>query len=122
MLEETFKPLLDGLGYQVLIACDGEEAIELFSAYRGRIDLAILDAVMPKLNGPQVYEHIVSSSPDLPCLFLSGYSEEIVQRYFSGSLKVPILHKPVTLRDLGKKIREILDQTKKTPKKIESPS
>ncbi|MDI6761889.1 MAG: PAS domain S-box protein [Thermodesulfobacteriota bacterium] len=119
-VRELFKPLLEGLGYKVLIACDGEEAIEVFSAYRGRIDLAILDAVMPKLNGPQVYEHIISSSPNLPCLFLSGYSEEIVQRYFSQRLKVPMLHKPVTLRDLGKKVREILDQTKKKLKKIES--
>jgi PAS domain S-box-containing protein len=119
-VRELFKPLLEGLGYKVLIACDGEEAIEVFSAYRGRIDLAILDAVMPKLNGPQVYEHIISSSPNLPCLFLSRYSEEIVQRYFSQRLKVPMLHKPVTLRDLGKKVREILDQTKKKLKKIES--
>ncbi len=116
-VRELFKLLLEGLGYQVLIACDGEEAIEVFSTYRGRIDLAILDAVMPKLNGPQVYEHIVSSSPDLPCLFLSGYSEEIVQRYFSQSLKAPMLHKPVTMRDLGKKVREILDQTKKNSQK-----
>lgn len=113
-----FKHFLEGLGYQVLIACDGQEAIEVFSTYRDQIDLAILDAVMPKLNGPQVYEHIISSSPDLPCLFLSGYSEKIVQRYFSQRLSVPLLHKPVTLRDLGKKVREILDQTKKNSKKV----
>jgi PAS domain S-box-containing protein len=116
-IRELFKVLLEGLGYQVLIACDGGEAIEIFSTYRGQIDLAILDAVMPKLNGPEVYEHIASSSPDLPCLFLSGYSDEIVQRYFNQRLKVPMLHKPVTLRDLGKRVREILDQTKKNHKK-----
>ncbi|MBM4349467.1 MAG: PAS domain S-box protein [Deltaproteobacteria bacterium] len=111
-IRELFKLLLEGLGYRVLIARDGEEAIEIFSTCRDQIDLVILDAVMPKLNGPQVYEHIVSSSPDLPCLFLSGYSEEIVQRYFTQRLEVPLLHKPVSFRDLGKKVREILDQTK----------
>lgn len=113
-VRDLFKVLLEGLGYQVLTACDGEEAIEVLSTYQDQIDLAVLDAVMPKLSGPQVYEHILSSSPDLPCLFLSGYSEEIVQRYFDQRLNVPMLHKPVALRDLGKKIREILDQTKKT--------
>jgi CheY-like chemotaxis protein len=116
-VRELFKLLLEGLGYEVIIACDGEEAIELFSAHQGKIDLAILDAVMPKLNGPQVYEHIVSLCSGLPCLFLSGYSEEIVQRYFSQKLNIPILHKPVTLRDLGMKVREILDKTPKKPKK-----
>jgi PAS domain S-box-containing protein len=116
-IRELFKLLLERLGYEVIIACDGEEAIELFSTYRGQIDLAMLDAVMPKLNGPQVYEHIASLTPGLPCLFLSGYSEEIVQRYFSQNLHIPILHKPVTLRDLGMKVREILDKTPKKAKK-----
>lgn len=109
-IRELLKAFLERLGYQVITACDGEEAIEFFSAHRDRIDLAILDAVMPKLNGPQVYERIVSSSPDLPCLFLSGYSEEVVSRYFDQSLSIPILHKPVTLRNLGIKVRDILDQ------------
>ncbi len=116
-VRDLFKVLLEGLGYQVLTACDGEEAIEVLSTYQDQIDLAVLDAVMPKLSGPQVYEHILSSFPELPCLFLSGYSQEIVQRYFDQGLNVPMLHKPVALRDLGKKIREILDQTKKNFKK-----
>ncbi len=109
-IRELLKTFLERLGYQVVMACDGEEAIELFSTHLEQIDLAILDAVMPKRNGPQVYEHIVSSSPDLPCLFLSGYSEEIVSRYFDQSLNIPILHKPVTLKDLGNKVRDLLDQ------------
>ncbi len=109
-IRELLKTFLERLGYQVVMACDGEEAIELFSTHREQIDLAILDAVMPKRNGPQVYEHIVSSCPDLPCLFLSGYSEEIVSRYFDQSLNIPILHKPVTLKELGNKVRDLLDQ------------
>ncbi len=121
-IREILKVLLERLGYRVIITCDGEEAIEAFSTYQDRIDLAIIDAVMPKLNGPQVYEHIVSCSPDLPCLFLSGYSEEIVQRYFSQNLDIPILHKPVALKDFGKKIRDILDQTPRSPKKNTPPS
>ncbi len=112
-IRELLKLLLEKLGYQVLTACDGEEALETFSTHRDQIDMVVLDAVMPKLNGPQVYEHIASVSPDLPCLFLSGYSEEIVQRYFDQSLNIPILNKPVTLRDLGKTVREILDRSQR---------
>ncbi len=109
-IRDLLKMLLEGLGYEVMVACDGEEAIELVSTYRDQVDLAILDAVMPKRNGPQVYEYITSLNPNLPCLFLSGYSEEIVERYFHQSLNVPILNKPITLRDLGRTVREILDR------------
>ncbi len=109
-IRELLQLFFEGLGYEVLTACDGEEAVELFSTYQGKIDLVILDAVMPKKNGPQVYESIHSIFPDLPCIFLSGYSEEIVHRYVDQSLKIPIIHKPITLRDLGRKVREILDQ------------
>ncbi len=107
-IRELFRHFLEGLGYRVLVACDGEEALALFSAHRERIALAVLDAVMPKLNGPQVYEMISVSSPGLPCLLLSGYSEEIVRRKFSRSLDVPILQKPVAMRELAEKIREEL--------------
>ncbi|MCX8117549.1 MAG: PAS domain S-box protein [Desulfobacterota bacterium] len=116
-IRELLKVLLEGLGYRVYMAKDGEEAVSVFRAYREEIDLVILDAVMPKMNGPQVYEEIASSS-DLPCLFLSGYSEEIVERYFDQSLNIPILHKPVSLRELGLKVREILDGAPKSPKKV----
>ena len=112
-VRELLKILLEGLGYNVLIACDGEEAIRTFSEHRNQIDLVILDAVMPKMNGPLVYQHIASTVSHPPCLFLSGYSEEVVERYFDRSLNIPILHKPVTLRNLGKKVREILDQAKR---------
>lgn len=112
-IRELMKLLLEQLGYQVLTASDGQEAVDIFSTHRDQIDMAILDAVMPKLNGPQVYEHIASACSEFPCLFLSGYSEEIVQRYFDQSLDIPILNKPITLRDLGKRVRAVLDRSRR---------
>ncbi len=120
-IRELLKILLEGLGYRVYMAGDGEEAVDLFHSYKDQIDLVILDAIMPKINGPQVYERIISSTPHLPCLFLSGYSEEIVERYFDQSLNIPILHKPVSLRELGLKVREILDGSPRSLRPGSSP-
>lgn len=108
-VRELLKLFLESLGYTVITACDGQEALDLFSMYHDQIDLAILDGIMPKLNGPQVFEQMQSLSPNLKCLFLTGYSEEIIQRYFNQELKVPMLRKPITFQKLGRKVREVLD-------------
>jgi PAS domain S-box-containing protein len=108
-VRELLKLFLESLGYTVLSACDGVEALEVFSAYRDQIDLVILDAVMPKISGPQVYEQMRTFSSDLNCIFLTGYSEEIIQRYFNQELEIPMLRKPITFYELGRKVREALD-------------
>jgi CheY-like chemotaxis protein len=107
---ELLRTLLAGLGYKVFLAHDGEEALDLFSTRHQVIDLVILDAVMPKLSGPKVYDQMRAICPNLPCLFLTGYSEEIVQRYFEQGIEIPMLRKPVTFHEFGSKVREILDQ------------
>jgi PAS domain S-box-containing protein len=109
-VRELLRVFLESLGYTVLTACDGEEALEVFSAYQDQIDLVILDAVMPKISGPQVLEQIQTISTDPNCLFLTGYSEEIIQRYFNRELEIPVLRKPITFRELGRKVREVLDK------------
>ena len=112
---KLLRAFLEGLGYEVFLACDGEEALSLFSARHRAIDLVILDAVMPKLSGPKVYDRMRAICPDLPCLFLTGYSEEIVQKYFGQGIEIPMLRKPVTFHEFGSKVREILDQTSRSP-------
>ena len=66
--------LLESRGYQVLAARDGNEAISVFKANADRIDLVLLDMVMPKLIGRQVYEQIRESGSDVPVIFSTGYS------------------------------------------------
>jgi PAS domain S-box-containing protein len=108
-VRELLKLFLESLGYTVLPACDGEEALEIFSTLRDQIDLVILDAVMPKISGPQVIEQMRTLSPNLNCFLLTGYSEEIIQRYFDQELEIPVLRKPITFHELGRKVREALD-------------
>lgn len=113
-----FKTFLEGLGYKVLLAQDGEEALKIFAAHRERIDLVVLDAVMPRLSGPKVYGRICNLYTPLPCILLTGYSEEVVKRYNEPGLEIPVLRKPVTLEELGRKVREVLDRSDKSGRSL----
>ena len=113
-IRKMFKTFLEGLGYNVLVAQDGEEALQIFSAHRDRIDLVILDAVMPRLSGPKVYGQMRTIRPTLPCILLTGYGEEIIKKCFDEGMEIPVLRKPITFEELGRKIRDVLDQPAKT--------
>ncbi|MGC2329940.1 MAG: response regulator [Candidatus Acidiferrales bacterium] len=65
------------LGYVVLPASDGEQAVQVFRAYRDEINLALLDVVLPKLSGPEIYARIRNEKPDLPVVFATGYSPDM---------------------------------------------
>jgi PAS domain S-box-containing protein len=111
-VREVFGAFLEELGYKVFLASDGEEALETFSAHHQAIDLVILDVFLPKLSGPKVYDQMRSLHPDLSCLFLTGYSEEIVRRHFDQNSEIQVLRKPITFEELGRKVREVLDSNK----------
>ena len=110
MVLEIGRALLETMGYQVVTAKDGEEAIRLYESRGSAIDLVLLDVVMPGLGGGEVFDRLKSINPDMKCLLLSGYSidgeaTEIIQRGCDG-----FIQKPFKLRDLSKSIREILHQ------------
>jgi DNA-binding response OmpR family regulator len=115
-VRELFGAFLEELGYKVFLASDGEEALETFFAHHQAIDLVILDVLLPKLSGPKVYDQMRSLRPNLSCLFFTGYSEEIVRRHFDQSSEIQVLRKPITFEELGRKVREVLDQTSRPPK------
>jgi signal transduction histidine kinase/CheY-like chemotaxis protein len=108
------KTFLEGLGYEVLVAQDGQEALQVFSAHQDRIDLVILDAVMPRLSGPKVYGQMRSIRPTLPCILLTGYGDEMIKKHSVEGPEIPVLRKPVTFEELGRKIRDVLDQAGRT--------
>ena len=113
-IRTMLKTFLEGLGYEVLVAQDGQEALQVFSSHQDRIDLVILDAVMPRLSGPKVYEQMRSIRPALPCILLTGYGDEMIKKHSAEGLEIPVLRKPVTFEELGRKIRDILDQPGRT--------
>jgi nitrogen-specific signal transduction histidine kinase/CheY-like chemotaxis protein len=100
--------MLDTLGYEVIEARDGLEALEIFRCRAAEIDLVILDLVMPHLTGEATLERIRRIAPAVPAILISGYDEsgrirEIVDAGFGG-----FLQKPFRRQDLGKKVRELL--------------
>lgn len=105
---------LSGLGYDIIVANDGEQALAEFQRNRSRISLILLDVVMPKLSGPEVYERICVDAPGFPVVFATGYSADIAMLQSAQARGLPILQKPYAPRDLARKIRETLDRHSQT--------
>ncbi|MEJ2040777.1 MAG: response regulator [Desulfosarcinaceae bacterium] len=100
--------MLDGLGYNILTANGGQEAIDLFGKEKDNIDLVILDLVMPDVDGEAVFHEIRKISPKIKVLFASGhYMVEQTRALLKSGLS-DFLHKPFNLRQLSTKIRTIL--------------
>jgi CheY-like chemotaxis protein len=120
-LREIALEVLTNLGYRVLVAADGEQALREFQAHCNRIDLALLDVMLPKASGPEIYERISAEMPDLSVIFATGYSADssLLQQLEKRGL--PVIQKPYTPRDLARKVREVLDRKSATvPARIAS--
>ena len=108
-LREVSKIFLENYGYKVLEAINGEDAVSVFAENSAAIKLIVTDMIMPFMHGDEVYEKVRMIRPDIKCLFMSGYSDDIIQK--RGILKegVAFLAKPFSPYDLLRKVREALD-------------
>jgi len=107
-VREILSEILETLGYRVLQAENGLEAIQLFEAHQKEISLALLDVVMPHCGGMKLARKIREIAPSLPILFLTGYDQE----HALGSEEMEqseILTKPVQFDALSHTIRQLLD-------------
>jgi two-component system, cell cycle sensor histidine kinase and response regulator CckA len=109
-IREMARQTLVNLGYRVLCARDGEEALRLCE--REAPSLAILDVIMPKLGGPAAASKLTTLFGDLPILFTSGYSQDS-DNVPPAMADARYLQKPYSPTTLGHMVREILDQAKK---------
>ena len=101
--------MLTELGYEVLTAKSGEEALEQYRINKDKIDLVILDMIMPGMGGGETYDRLKQIDPEITVLLSSGYSidgqaTEILKRGCNG-----FIQKPFNIEILSKKIREILN-------------
>ena len=104
------RTLLEGVGYRVITAADGEEALEKFDQHENEIDLLVLDVIMPKMNGKQVFDIIGKRKPEMNALFLSGYSADVLDKAGIAQQKGILIFKPVNPGELLKRVRETLDK------------
>jgi signal transduction histidine kinase/CheY-like chemotaxis protein len=102
------KGVLTDSGYTVIDAVNGEDAVTKFAASREQISLALLDVIMPKKNGQQVFDEIVKLKPDIKALFISGYTDNELVWHYADSNRVDLLSKPVQPGELLKKVYEAL--------------
>ena len=112
--EETLRKLgiriLGGLGYKVLQAGSGDEAISLAVEYKERIDLLLTDVVMPGMNGAELARQLVLHRPEMKVLFTSGYTDDAITRHGVLEKGVSFIGKPYTPSALTRKVREVLDR------------
>jgi CheY-like chemotaxis protein len=105
-IREMARQTLVSMGYRVLSACDGKEALKLCAQETPA--LAILDVIMPKLGGAATAEALSQMIPGLPLVFTSGYSADATEVLNGG--KARYLQKPYSPSTLGRLVRETLDQ------------
>jgi CheY-like chemotaxis protein len=108
-LREAAQEILQSLGYRVVAAKNGEEAVRVFEQHADAVDLAFLDVVMPKLNGTDAYMQMTARKPALPVLFTTGYASEVS---LVPVTKATVLQKPYGSQYLAQKLREKLDKKK----------
>ena len=108
VVRELAVRILEKAGYHVLVAHDGDHAVALFHQHADRIDLALLDVVMPHKSGRAVCEEIRAFKPNLAVLFTSGYGRAHLGADFEPQEGTELIHKPFEPSELLAKVREIL--------------
>ncbi len=102
--------LLRQLGYQVLSAASGKEALLLAAKHPSKIDLLVTDVIMDEMPGPELAETLLASRPDMKVVFISGYPEGSLA---PGGILKPgtiLVQKPFSIKILSAKLREVLDE------------
>jgi PAS domain S-box-containing protein len=110
-VREPTRALLERLGYRVLAAGSGAEALAAAAAHPGRIDLVVTDVVMPQMNGAELTARLRAARPGTRVLFMSGYDDRILARHGFDESSVELLPKPFTAEVLAARVRSMLDAT-----------
>jgi PAS domain S-box-containing protein len=108
IIRNMARDMLRELGYEVLTAGDGEEALEVFARERPRISLVILDIVMPKRNGPEAFRALRALDPQVRVLMSSGYDFDTAANGLLGEGIAGFLQKPFRIAELSAKVAEAL--------------
>ena len=95
-------------GYTPILAHDGVDALEKYSRLKDSIDLIILDVIMPRKNGREVYDIIMKDDPEQKVLFLSGYTQEVLSSKRIHEEKLEFINKPLVLEELLFKVEKLI--------------
>jgi CheY-like chemotaxis protein len=110
------RRILQRLGYTVLAAPTPAAALALAEQQAGLIHLLVTDLVMPGMNGKELAERLQANHPDLKCLFMSGYTADVIAHHGVLQAGVAFLQKPFTVQTLAVKVREVLEAHREPPR------
>jgi PAS domain S-box-containing protein len=113
-LREAVCDYLSGLGYAVIVAASGKEALSAASQHEGKIDLLITDLVMPKMSGRELAQMMGSLYADLKTIYMSGYTDDVVLRHGIHDPGATFLQKPFSLGNLARNVRKTLGPIEST--------
>jgi PAS domain S-box-containing protein len=105
LILELGTEMLHRLGYTVLPAGGPDDALRLAADHRGTIDLLITDVVMPSMTGPELAERLQTLRPEMPCLYISGFTADAMAARGGMEDDIHFLQKPFLLQDLAAKVR-----------------
>ena len=108
VFRELIKTQLERAGYVVVQAIDGIDAIRKFVDHKDSIELLIIDVIMPKMHGREVYESIKKMRPGIRTIFVSGYEADFINRKIESEEKVHLIIKAELPKMLLPKVQEIL--------------
>jgi len=112
MILEVGAEMLRTIGYEVITAAGGQEAVDILTNGTESFDMVILDLIMPEMNGSETFNQLRAIKPDIKVLLSSGYSlngqaDELIQRGCNG-----FIQKPFNLVELSRKLYNILNEVK----------
>lgn len=117
-LRDMAREYLESIGYTVIEAASGTEALQRSNELAGAIHLLLTDIVMPEMNGRELADQIVHMRPEIKILFTSGYTDEAIVRHGVLEPGIAFIQKPYRPRALARKIREVLDNGPEHPTSI----
>ncbi|MGH9900416.1 MAG: response regulator, partial [Pyrinomonadaceae bacterium] len=109
LVRAATRDVLEIIGYQVLEAAGGAEALEICERHAGTIRLVITDVVMPGMSGKELADRLAGLRPDARVLFMSGYTDEAIVHHGILDEGVAFIEKPFTPDGLARKVREVLE-------------
>ena len=108
LIRKSLLIFLQNLGYSVLFAVDGDEAVSKYQANRENISLVVLDVMLPKKDGCQVYEVMKEQDQDVQVLFISGSTSEVLKEKNIMVTDVNFLAKPLDMKEFGEKVEVLV--------------
>jgi len=105
----VLRRALNVAGYRVLATSSPAAAVQLADEHAGAIALLVSDVIMPEMNGRQLADRVSQLVPGLRCLFMSGYTADIIAKHGALDESVHFMEKPFTRAALAAKVRELLD-------------